>query len=57
MNLMERNNHTQEEDWREDLRSGLKNDTKQADSQDDLLNLPVEDLDQGQDNDCCSVLI
>lgn len=51
MNLMERNNHTQEEDWREDLRSGLKNDTKGTDETDDLIDLPVEDLDQAGEDD------
>lgn len=42
MNLMERNTHTDQNDWREDIKSELHTEQNEPDE------LPVEDLDQEQ---------
>lgn len=49
MNLMERNNHTEEENWRDDVRSAFREGKKEE--QEEKNGLQLEDLDEDEDGE------
>ena len=51
MNLMERNHHTKENSWREDLRADLNEEQIKHKEQEEEDSFPIEDLDQETDDD------
>ncbi|MDE6847346.1 MAG: hypothetical protein K2J99_16490 [Lachnospiraceae bacterium] len=51
MNLMERNHHTKENDWREDLKSDLGIEQTKYEELEEEDGFPIEDLDQEKEED------